>query len=359
MGIERGPLLLADISGYTKYLTGVELDHSQDILADLLSTVVGHLQGSLQLAKLEGDAVFCFGIEQGDDTLDGAAVVTLVEGCFFAFQEKLRNIKNLTTCPCDACLRIPDLTLKFLVHHGEFVIHDVLGNKELVGPDVILAHRLLKNEVTERTGLRGYALFSIAAIERFAIDAAAVGMAEHSESYEDVGDVPGYLLNLETRWQEEQERRVVRVEADDALIDVSGEFPSPPEVVWDWLTSPSKRKLWQPGVLRVDQDNPRGVPGVGTTNHCVHGDETVYEEVLDWKPFNYFTDRSRGSFGSALFTYLLEPLDEGGTRVTVRMAAETEEERAAFAPMLGPFTEIMKGVLVAIRPYLSEGVLSP
>jgi hypothetical protein len=271
VGIDRGTLLLADISGYTKYLTGVELDHSQDILADLLGVVVGHLQGSLHLAKLEGDAVFCFGPD--GEAADGAALVTLAEGCFFAFQEKLRNIKNLTTCPCDACLRIPDLTLKFLVHHGEYVIHDVLGNRELVGTDVILAHRLLKNEVTEQTGLRGYALFTKACIERFGIDPSATGMTEHTESYDDVGEVPGYLLDLEARWREEKERRVIRVEAMDALIDLTGELPAPPEVVWEWLTSPSKRQLWQPGVVRVDQDNPRGVPGVGTTNHCVHGDD--------------------------------------------------------------------------------------
>lgn len=358
MGIERGTLLLADISGYTKYLTGVELDHSQDILADLLGVVVGHLQGSLQLAKLEGDAVFCFGLD-GDDTADGAALVTLVEGCFFAFQEKLRNIRNLTTCPCDACLRIPDLTLKFLVHHGEYVIHDVLGNRELVGTDVILAHRLLKNAVTEQTGLRGYALFTQACIERFGIDPTTVGMNEHTETYDDVGTVPGYLLDLEARWREEQGRRVVRVEAEDALIQVFGEFPAPPEVVWEWVTNPNKRQLWQPGVLKVDQDNPRGVPGVGTTNHCVHGDESVYEEVLDWKPFDYFTDRSRGSFGVALFTYMLEPIEGGRTRLTLRMGAESAEDRVAFEPMIGPFTEMMQANLDAIRPFLSERVLSP
>ena len=34
-------LLIADISGYTSYLAGAELDHAQDILADLMTTVVG------------------------------------------------------------------------------------------------------------------------------------------------------------------------------------------------------------------------------------------------------------------------------------------------------------------------------
>ena len=51
-------LLIADISGYTAYLAGVELDHSQDILADLIGTVVTALRPTFRLAKLEGDAAF-------------------------------------------------------------------------------------------------------------------------------------------------------------------------------------------------------------------------------------------------------------------------------------------------------------
>ena len=42
--VERSCLLIADISGYTSYLAGVELDHAQDILADLVGTVVTTMQ---------------------------------------------------------------------------------------------------------------------------------------------------------------------------------------------------------------------------------------------------------------------------------------------------------------------------
>lgn len=58
MGVERGCLMLADISGYTSYLTGVELEHSHDVLADLLDTIVATAEGVLTLSKLEGDAIF-------------------------------------------------------------------------------------------------------------------------------------------------------------------------------------------------------------------------------------------------------------------------------------------------------------
>lgn len=29
--------------------------------------------------------------------------------------------------------------------------------------------------------------------------------------------------------------------------------------------------------------------GVGTRNHCMNGKDAIIEEVLDWRPFDYFT----------------------------------------------------------------------
>ncbi len=278
MGVEHGSLVLADIGGYTKYLTGVELDHSHDILADLLSVVVHSLAPPMKLAKLEGDAVFCH-LEDAGGGADASMLVTLVEACSFAFLNRVRDIRFATSCSCRACSRIPDLTLKFLVHHGQYVVHEIAGNRELVGPDVVLAHRLLKNTITERTGLKGYALFTSGCMDRFAIDPERAGMTVHDEDYDDVGRVHGHLLDLERRWDEEQERTSVRVAPGEAPLEVDGLMPATPPVVWDWLTSPGRRIQWQVGVERVDQDNPGEVRGVGTVNHCVHGEGAVVEEI--------------------------------------------------------------------------------
>jgi hypothetical protein len=39
------------------------------------------------------------------------------------------------------------LKLKAILHHGEFIRKQMGGGSELAGPDVILAHRLLKNSI--------------------------------------------------------------------------------------------------------------------------------------------------------------------------------------------------------------------
>lgn len=323
-GVERGCLILADISGYTEYLTGVELEHSTDILADLINTIVEQMRGTFLLAKLEGDAIFAHAPDSGGP--EGISLVTAVEGCYFAFVQRQATIDRATTCECDACRRIPTLNLKFVVHYGSYAVHEVAGSSELVGSDVIVAHRLLKNEIAGVTGLRGYAFFSGNCTERYGLDPMALTLRPHTETYEDVGEISGWVLDLEGRWREEQERRVVKVARDDpTAIVLEFDMPAPPPVLWEHLTSPAKRLVWQEGTTDFRQQNPRGARGVGTVNHCVHGRSTIYEEVVDWKPYRYMTDRVMmpKPMGPFLSTMELSPIADGErTRLVILLRPE-------------------------------------
>ena len=55
---ESACFAIADISGYTHFVSGVELDHAQDIIADIMDTLVRALRPPFRLAKFEGDAAF-------------------------------------------------------------------------------------------------------------------------------------------------------------------------------------------------------------------------------------------------------------------------------------------------------------
>ena len=200
--------LIADISGYTGYLADVELDHAQDILADLVGAVVTALRPDFRLAKLEGDAAFTF---MTAETIDGSMLLDTIERCYFGFRRRRRDVRQATSCECNACARIPDLDLKFVVHHGSAIQQKVAGRQELLGSDVIVVHRLLKNEVVEQLGIDAYALISQACIDAAGLDPAALGMREHTETYDRIGDVPVWALDLERRWQEEEARARVFV----------------------------------------------------------------------------------------------------------------------------------------------------
>ena len=154
---EPACLVIADIAGYSDYLAGVELDHAQDILADLIDTVVGALRPSFKLAKLEGDAAFVW---VPTDTVDGPGLQDVIEGCYFAFQRRIRNIRQASTCECNACSRIPGLDLKVVAHHGSVARQRMAGREELVGSDVVVVHRLLKNRISEDLGVPAYALYT-------------------------------------------------------------------------------------------------------------------------------------------------------------------------------------------------------
>src|SRR3970040_1835284 len=207
--VQRGCLAIGDITGYTKYLAGVELEHSQDVLSDLMNVLAGQMRGLLHLAKLEGDGVFCY--DHDDGGADGSPLRAMLESCYVAFVRRRQTINRHTTCECNACRLLPTLDLKFLVHHGEFVLHDVAGSRELMGRDVILVHRMLKSTFTQRTGVRGYAMFTEACLRRFALDPEALGMTAHIEAHEDVGEVAAHALNLEERWKRDQEHHAVHV----------------------------------------------------------------------------------------------------------------------------------------------------
>src|SRR3954453_11939165 len=87
--------LIADISGYTRYLTGVELDHAQDILADLMGAVVSALRPTFRLAQLEGDAAFTYApLER----IDGSLLLDVLVRCYFGSRRRRRDVRQATSC---------------------------------------------------------------------------------------------------------------------------------------------------------------------------------------------------------------------------------------------------------------------
>ncbi len=311
----KGYLVIADISGYSSYLATTELEHSPQVLTELLELIVAHLQPPLQLSKLEGDAVFAHAPESV--FFRGETLLELIENAYVAFRDRIRAIER-NMCDCAACRRSPTLDLKFVVHHGEYRMHRVAGHEELVGKDIALAHRLLKNEVAAETEWRGYALFSDDAIEHLEIRAEGLHLGR--ESY-DLGQVGTASVDLDAHYREFIEARRVVVPEGEADVSVGRNVPAPVAVVWEWLNDPGRRLRWEE--LVVDPKVlPGGRSGVGEVSYCLQGTTSVVTTVLDWRPFDYFTVQSTHPpfADETLTTYSLEPVD-GSTelRVTVAM----------------------------------------
>lgn len=199
----RGILLLADISGYTGFLNGVATAHrdlileadeppaAYALLSRLLDAMLAAIEPTFRLAKVEGDALFA--VSDGPVPA-GPGILACIRACHDAFREQLGLAGSQWTCTCDSCSRIHDLGLKFVVHHGDYVVHWIANQEELAGPDVIVAHRLLKNHARDLVGSRPYVLLSHATL--VALDIPAEGMLAGTETYDDLPPVGVHVLAL-------------------------------------------------------------------------------------------------------------------------------------------------------------------
>ena len=195
---QTGYLVLADISGYTSYVAKTEIEHADIALSYLLETIVEKLSGLLTISKLEGDAV-CSYMEESQ-LLSGKALLDLIDETYVAFRDRAEALYSQATCPCRACRAVITLDLKFMVHHGDFLIQQVAGIRDLLGTSVNLIHRLAKNHVTESTGWQGYALFTLQCLEQLQADKAP--FIQQTETYEHLGDVEIYVRDMHVRYEE-------------------------------------------------------------------------------------------------------------------------------------------------------------
>ncbi len=351
---ETGFLVLADLSGYTAYLSGSELEHAPTIAGDLLETIVGRLDPPFRLAKFEGDAAFLW-VEDG--RADASLLLDAVEASYLAFRRRLRSIDQATTCDCNSCRLAPRLDLKLFIHHGSYVRSRIAGRDELAGSDVILAHRLLKGSGAAAADGNGFALFTSSAVAALGLDAAALGLVESEESMEHLGTVSTFSLDLEARWQAESGSRRLDVTEDDVVLDIHAVIRAEPAVAWAHLTSPALRTLWE-GPIVIEETLAGGRRGVGTHAQCVTGRLATLEEIVDWQPYDHVGWRlAVPSIGPIAATADLEPVDSG-TRIRLRWEYQgtepidpeaiqvvRQEKGAAF----GRLASIVAGALPALE----------
>jgi hypothetical protein len=187
-----GFLVLADISGFTAFVTATELEHGPPIIAALLEEVIGRISPPLAVLEIEGDAVFALGVH--GTVVPPAALLDVLRAGFLGFRERQREMETDDSCSCDACRSVWRLRLKMIGHYAVFLEQTVGGRVQAAGRDVILAHRLLKNGLGRKND---YALLTRPALEYMKVDPTRAGFVPHTERYEHFGDVECFVDDLE------------------------------------------------------------------------------------------------------------------------------------------------------------------
>ena len=100
--------------------------------------------------------------------------------------------------------------------------------------------------------------------------------------------------------------------------------------MWEYLTVPSQWQKWWPTDALVEQSgNQRR--GVGTQVHCMHGKDAIIEELLDWRPFDYFTLSALLPIPGApkvVMTRVVEERPDGTTHLEMRIAKPKAKDKA-------------------------------
>jgi hypothetical protein len=185
--------LIADIGGYTDYMRThrMSLAHAEVNTSRLLERVIDAAP-KFDLIEIEGDAAFMS--LSADALSDEGAVATTFEvasAMHRAFHlERWYVATNL--CPCKGCTEVDKLKLKFVAHIGEVATQTIRNHRKLVGIDVILVHRMLKNTVQNPE----YILLS-EDLHRLRGAAPDVPEQEIVQDLEGIGPTRAYAVDLE------------------------------------------------------------------------------------------------------------------------------------------------------------------
>jgi hypothetical protein len=195
-------LIITDISGYTSFMVAhrTALVHGQLIISELTKAIIKQVEIPLEISKLEGDAVFLYAVADDPNSRDDLPrqIGSKLKVFLTAFSDKLQELSQSNTCPCEACTNMNQLNLKIVVHSGRAFFYELGRFQELSGVDVIIVHRLLKNSVPAKQ----YILLTAAAYQglQAAVD---FPLTPGVETYEEIGQIKTYVYlpasALETR----------------------------------------------------------------------------------------------------------------------------------------------------------------
>jgi len=278
----NGTFVLADIGGYTTFLTDVGIEHAKEITSHLFNSLFEVDRDTWKVGNIEGDCLFLY----SDSPKSPQDVFAYVRRLYEKFRESIEEVASGSTCRCGACDRSGDLTLKFVVHGGAFGIQTIAGRNELIGPDIIVAHRLLKNSIP----MREYALLTtpLAGIA----EASGLEATPGRDEYGDIGAVDYVYMDFRRVREAYEKSREIYLTEGDADVAVSMEIEALPDLVWSIAMDLEKGPQWCPTLIEAETLSGT-VEEVGSVHTCLHGDagKMVHFRVAYDGRGRRFTDR--------------------------------------------------------------------
>jgi Protein of unknown function (DUF2652) len=277
--MQKALYFMPDISGFTHFVNNTEVEHSIHIIAELLELLLDNSSIDMQLAEIEGDALFMFSTQIPDYTQLLQQTTTMLE----QFHKHTKGYETRRICNCGSCRTTINLELKFLIHYGDLAFIKVKKIVKPYGMDVIKIHRLLKNQVP----FNEYILFTDSAYNLYKNEADETWIKQ-TETF-DVKNLDYFYKNLENI------KNSILLESKDDPIDaientipnlvIEEQIDSNIDVLFSYVSELKYRHLWEKSVRRIEFDGNK-INQVGTEHTCVLNTgnlkfETITESTSD------------------------------------------------------------------------------
>lgn len=311
-------IFIPDISGYTEFVNQTEIKHSKHIISELLETILEGNILDLQVSEIEGDAILFYRKGKAPSLSE---LINQSRKNYLDFHTHLKIIQRDNVCQCGACRSAINLTLKFIVHYGE-LDETIIGNfTKIIGSDVILAHRLLKNKI----GKKEYLLITEICWHSLTPDKIELSHPEpfnqHSEFIENFDNVNIRYTSLSFLQNQIEEAATTNIKYTakgnpDATILIK----APLLVVHELLIDNDAKLEYVPGIREVN--NSSSVNRVNASHTCVFEDFQVHFVTLssevNEKELRY-VEQADLSSGIVFITDYSLKASSAGTTLSVRI----------------------------------------
>ena len=311
----RGLIFIPDISGFTRFVTEMEIEHSRHIIEELLELLINANTIGLQVSEIEGDAILFYKYGEAPDI---KTLYTQVEKMFCEFHRHLSAYEYRRLCQCKACRSAIDLTLKVITHYGEFTGYNVKNFNKLIGKDVIVAHQLLKNEIEQHE----YWLVTNNLLQ----DKSPEGLKEwmtwdFSAKKTETGEIPFQYTQLTPLKHEITSEPPLNLELKNKMkmISASEEYDTDINTLFYGAGHFEFRHRWVDGIKRIEEVS-HFLPRVGTKHRCIlqNGQVTMYTSSFTYTPEKIVyaeTDEKK----NACSYFIFERINDNRTKFTMEL----------------------------------------
>ncbi|MDW3646919.1 MAG: DUF2652 domain-containing protein [Bacteroidia bacterium] len=278
MPSSKSLIFLPDISGFTDFVNQTELEHSQHIIAELLEILIDANEIDMTLAEIEGDALFYY---KHQDLPGPDALIKQIRKMFILFHNHLRLYEKRRICNCGSCSNAMNLTLKFIVHGGEFNFISVKDSQKPFGKDIILAHRLMKNNVP----IDDYALISEEVYKAWGLDKGDAIDEElppiiDSYTYKDAGKVDFSYLSLKPLkgYIADPPEILLEDQTDNPLV-LETDIDSPRQEIFELISNFDYRLTYSKDLDKLEYDEGK-MNRVGSKHSCILNGQFIEFETV-------------------------------------------------------------------------------